>query len=220
MLLKAIKRVIGHVPFIRMPTTARHIRFWSERKIDWSEAYTKTIDHPHRRLIIEELQKKPFQSLCEIGCASAPNLLLVKRHFPHVEVGGCDVNKDAIEEAKKMIPNGIFDVRSADNLFFSDKSVDVVLTDACLIYLGSKRIKKALKEIKRIARLRVVFVEFHEKKWWKRLGVMFMTGNHLHNYEKLLEEAGFYDIQIKKMSPHIWPKTQWEYFGHVITASL
>lgn len=200
-------------------STERQKRYWQERKIDWEKAYF-TPDHKHRGLIIQELQKIRFGSVFEIGCGAAANLHKILQAFPRTRVGGVDVNADAIEEAKKHLPrNAIVEARSAERLMMNDKSVDVTLSDACLIYLGPFRIGRVLKEVWRITRSHVLFVELHSPNFLERLKVRW-GGYHIYDYKKLLAKHGFYDVQVKKIPPGYWDGTPWEKWGYVISARV
>ncbi len=202
-----------------MKTTKQHSKYWAERKIDWKTQYFDTHGHPHRELILHALAKFRFGSVLEVGCAAGANLLRIKFGFPGIQLGGVDISKDAIEVARQQLPGAHLDVGPAHSIFLSDKSVDITLTDACLIYIGPGMITKTLQEIKRVTRKHIVFNEFHCKGRWQRLKLLWNTGYYAYDYEKLLEKAGFYDIEIQKIPPQAWPGTPWEQFGYIITAS-
>lgn len=203
-------------------TDSQWKKYWAKRKIDWVKDYLGTADHPHRDLIIRALAKSPFQTLVEVGCASGPNLYRIAKAFPHVRLGGSDVSEDALETARQYLPpQTVFDVTGADELYFPDKSADVVLTDMCLIYLGKRRFRKALREIKRVASKRVIFVEFSSEKALRRLALAAAAGYHAYDYKKELERAGFYDIRMHKLTEEEWPggEPQKE-FGYLIEAGV
>ena len=82
-------------------TTKTNSNYWKDRKIDWSKHYTATWNHPHRQLIVDVLRRIRFESLWEIGCGSGPNILKIVKELPAKQLGGSDVNKDAIELARK-----------------------------------------------------------------------------------------------------------------------
>ncbi len=204
-------------------TTKNHIKFWKNRKADWFESYGKTIDHPHRQLILEKLKKIKFGHIMEIGCNCAPNMLLVTKTFPGVEVGGVDINADSIKVAKELMPKYAFnfEVRSADNIYFSDKCMDVVLTDMALIYVGPDKIHKVMKEITRIARNNIVLCEFHTKNPLKALGLWATSGYFARDYERLLRKYNYYDIELTKLTEEDWPGgNPQKDFGYIITARL
>ena len=198
----------------------KHRRFWKNRKIDWKKSYFNT-GHPHRGVLLRVLGKFQFQSLLEVGCGAGANLANIQANF-NTQVGGVDINPDAIKEAKKELPNAYqLSVGEATALFFSDKSVDVILTDMCLIYLDNKAIKKAMKEIARVARNGVIFCEFHSHSWWKRLLLRLSSGYFAHNYKKRMEALGYYDICFYKITDEMWPGGEpQKTFGYIITGRI
>ncbi len=189
-----------------LKTTKQHKEYWKTRDIDWKAAYFDIHNHPHRDLIINKLKGIRFGSLVEIGCASGPNLYRVARQFPKVRVGGIDVSPKAIETARKLLPpNAVLDTGSGEDMYFNDKSVDVVLTDMTLIYFDKKAIHKVMKEIARIARNDVILCEFHSKKLLRRMSLRWNSGYFAYNYARLLRKYGFYDISIEKVQEKDWP---------------
>lgn len=205
-------------------STSKWKSYWKNRRIDWRSAYGDSKEatcHPHRELIIRKLRGMKFGSLCELGMGAGANLVRIQKEFPPVQLGGADVSAAAIKSALTVLPRGIFDVRSMDDLFFSDKSVDVCLTDMAAIYLSKKPFRKCLSEIKRITRRNVIFVEFHHKSWLKRLALWLATGYNAHDWKKELEKAGFHDVEVEKFAEEFWPGGEpQKTFGHVITASV
>lgn len=92
-----------------------------------------------------------------------------------------------------------------DGIFLSDNGVDVILTDMTLIYIGPFKIKKILREIKRVARFNIIFVEFYAKSFWQRLILWLKTGYFAYNWPKLLTKIGFYDIGLSRLTEKDWP---------------
>lgn len=203
-------------------TTNRWRKFWKNRKINWAESYgtgTEAIEHPHRKIIVDVIRSLNVGSVMEIGMGGGVNLIRLKRDIPHLQVGGCDINPEAVEEAIKALPQSknILDVRDATDLFFSDKSVDCALTDMALIYLNRREVRKTLREIRRTTRRYALFIEFHHKSWWKRLALKLGVGYNSYDYGKLLEEMDFHDIVITKLPEDSWPGGEpQKTYGHVI----
>ena len=199
----------------------RHINYWRNRNIDWKQAYFE--DHPHRDLIVEALRRLKIGSVMEFGCASGYNLYKIRKAFPWVEIGGIDISEDAIETAKKLLPEdtAVLEACSADKVFLSDKSSDVVLTDACLIYFDPLSINKVVKEMKRVARKHVLLVEFNSRNWLKRLALRLFTGYNSYDWKKLLEKHGFSDVEMYKITEEDWPGGEpWKTFGYLISARV
>jgi ubiquinone/menaquinone biosynthesis C-methylase UbiE len=188
-----------------MRTTKSQARYWQRRKIDWDEHYLRTWEHPHRYLITIALNTFEWRSLMEIGCGGGANLKNIIATLKGKQVGGIDINPDAIALCEKTFKGGVFRVGNADNLMMSDKSSDVLLADMTYIYVGPFKIGKHIKELRRVARKQIVLFEFHEKSWWKRILLYLKTGYFAHNWPKLLKKYGFYDIIVMKM-----PKEAWE----------
>lgn len=215
-----------------MKTTAQHAKWWAARKIDWDAQYVATWTHPHRALIMAALQSVPWVSLWEVGCGPGPNLIRIIKELPMTELqkkvgarqlGGCDVNADAIALAQKMMPAGKFHVESSEDIFLTDSAVDVVLSDASLIYIGPMKIRKVLREMTRVGRNNIILCEFNETSLWKRFWLRWKTGYNAYDYKKLLEKEGCFDIKVIKIPPEYWDGYPWggpRSFGHIIIASI
>lgn len=201
----------------------QHINYWKYRKnINWKEAYFDSYEHPHRFLIIEALKKMRFGSVFEIGCAAGANLFLIKKNFLDARIGGIDLNEDAIKTAKQLLPrSGVLETGNALDIFLSDKSVDVVLTDMTFIYINPLKIHEAIEEIKRICRNNLIMIEFHSGSFLKRWGLRLATGYNAYDYKKLLEKHEFYDVEIEKLKEKDWPGGEPQRtYGYLITAKL
>lgn len=205
-------------------TTKEHEKYWKERKIDWNKDYLKTWNHPHRYMISAILELFPWISLFEMGCGPGPNLLNILLSFKErkkIQIGGIDINPEAIELAKETFGGGVFKVGSAEDVMFSDDAADVILTDMLLIYVGWFKINKYLKEIKRLARNHIILCEFHHKSWWQRLKLKLTSGYNAYNYIKRLRKHGFYDIYMVKIPESAWPGGEpQKTFGYIIWAKV
>lgn len=189
--------LIKKLPFYRRYTTSQNSKYWEKRK-GWAE-YQQTADHPHRHFITYILKQLHWVSLLEIGCGSGPNLINITKSIPNKQLGGVDINPEAIELCNKTFKGGHFRVGSAEDIMLTDKGTDIILSDMFLIYVGPFKIKKYIREMKRIARNHVVLVEYHSKSWWKRQWLRVFSGRHSYNWKKLLEKEGFFDIELIKM---------------------
>jgi len=184
-------------------TTKKHKKWWEGRKIDWQKDYLDSWNHPHRYFISSLLTRFQWISLIEVGCASGANLMNIVKNFQGKQVGGFDVNAEAIELAKKTFQGAILKVGSVEDMMMSDDSTDVVLSDMCLIYVSNP--DKAIKEMKRVTRKYLVLSELHSESWYGRIKLRLTSGYHAHNYKTLLEKHGFYNLQFIKMTEKMWP---------------
>lgn len=188
-------------------STKKWSKWWRLREIDWNQAYLQTWNHPHRYLISSVLKTFNWISLIEIGCGAGANLVNIVKNFPNKQLGGIDVNKDAITLAKETLKGALLKVGSGDDIMMSDKATDVVLTDMLLIYVSPSRIDSYIKEIKRLCRSHIVLCEFHEPSFYGRIKLRAKEGYFAHDYRKLLEKHGFYDIEIMKLPKEAWPES-------------
>lgn len=186
-------------------STNWHKKYWQNRKIDWAKSYTATWNHPHRVLIRKVLSTFNWLSLIEIGCGSGANLIGIVKAFPDRQLGGIDVNPDAIKLVQETFKGGLFKVGSADDIMLSDSATDVIISDMCLIYVGPRKIDEYIEEVKRVARRYVIFCEFHSDSWWNRMALRFNSGYYAYNYDKLLKKHGYYDIIKYKLRESDWP---------------
>lgn len=162
-------------------------------------------------------------SLIEVGCGAGANLVNIIKSFPDrkLQVGGVDINPEAIELARKQFNGGIFKVGPVHDIMMSDDATDIVLSDMCLIYYGPGKIDSAIKEIKRIGRNYVLFCEFHHHSFWKRLQLRLTSGYYAYDYRKLLEKHGFGDIELYKIPEEYWPGgNPQKTFGYLIKARI
>jgi len=198
----------------RNKTTKEWSNFWRLRKIDWKVSYLDTADHPHRHLISEILSTIRWDSLLEVGCGSGANLVNIISHFKNKQVGGIDINADAIELARETFEGAFLKVGSVEDIMMSDNSVDVILSDMCMIYIDKP--DRAIKEIKRVSRNYVLFSELHSESLFMRMKLKWTSGYNAHNYRKLLEKHGFTDIIISKIPLKAWeggnPQKDYGYF--------
>lgn len=207
--------------FYGLRDTTYWAKWWKDRKIDWKTSYLDTWDHPHRKLIVNVLSNLNWHSLMEVGCGAGANLVNIVRLLPGKQLGGVDVNPEAIALASKTFVGGHFKVGSVDDILMSDKSADVILSDMCLIYTGPRKIESTLRELKRVARSYLVLCEFHSDSWFNRLALRWNTGYNAHNYPKILEKIGCYDIRTYKLKEEDWPGgNPQKTFAYIIVAKI
>lgn len=192
--------------------------WWRRRKIDWIA--NQDWQHPHRFMISSILRRLNWISLFEIGCGSGANLINIVKTIPGRQVGGCDINPEAIEVANRTFQGAFFKVCPADDVMMSDKSVDIILTDALMIYISPKDFKKHLREFRRVGRKYLVMCELHEPNFLKRYFLKFREGLNSYNWKKVLESNGFYDISLYKIPKDVWSVAPWKQNGYIVVATI
>lgn len=204
--------------------TPQNTTFWETRPKDdahkdwlydgsWIEGYERSIDHPHRKKIIEILRGlPPFRSLLEIGSSVGPNLKLINRKFPRVYTVGIDPNEDSVEAAHKFAPDARVIIGDARQMPFSMKSFDIILADASLMYVEPEEIKRVMDDIALIAKKAVVLVErCTDSKTGSVAG-----GVWGRDYEHLLKERGF-KVTKEKITEEDWPGSpNWAKYGYYL----
>ncbi len=194
---------------------------------EWVLGYWDSKNHSHRPFLLERIAAfYPFTSLLEIGCNCGPNLYLLARKFPNVEIAGIDINPEAIEKGRQLFASeGISNVRlsvgKADRLEqFPDKSFDIVLTDAVLIYVGPDKIKKVIQEMLRVARRALILLERHRfevnGKDPQGLGV-YSRGLWIRDYAALLKQLVPGErVKVTAIPQELWPEEGWRDLGAII----
>ena len=231
----------------RLHGTRVHEEWWETRHIhggndwdpkdtsrsadDWVLGYWASRDHPHRTFLLERIAAHaPFTSVLEIGANCGPNLDLLARRFPDARLTGLDINPEAVAVGQRLmeaegLTNVKLQVGRADDLSqFPDNSFDIIFTDAVLIYVGRDKIRQVVREIMRVARRAVLFLEqqgtrprskdpqgmgYHHHSLWLRDYAAL-----LHSY---LPEG---NIRLTRFTPDVWPDESWIRHGAVIEGIL
>lgn len=186
--------------------SSNQTKYWSE-ETDYKLGY----DHPHRQLILDELKKFEVKNILEVGCNIGQNLYRIGLEFPKTQLAGVDVNKRAIQEAKVVLPEAILHVDDATSLVASDRTYDVILYDAVLMYV--KDINKALDEAVRVARQVIIILDWESEKQ-KKIGYSIAR-----NYRKLLEKRGL-KVESIKITKKQWPNPKWIKYGQLYVARV
>jgi len=215
-------------------STKKNEDYWRNRKIDWVSHYFSP-DHPHRDFLIKILKTSPPKSVLEIGMGCGANLWRIKKEFPNARVCGCDINPDAIKTAdevfRKEYPTKHFERPAIDSIAdidfrvgditaipFHGEFFDMVITDACLIYIGPDKMDRAIREIRRVGYYNFLFVEFHSDKWWKRLALKLASRYYAYDYFKLLSDNYFKGIKLTKVPKEHFGGEPWNTYGYFITS--
>lgn len=202
-------------------------RRWFRRGVGEVRKGFSNLNHPHREWLMKQFDALyPFTSVLEIGCGYGPNLELLAMRFPEVEILGIDINPISVREgnirlAKLGIKNTQLMVGRADALSgFTDSSIDIVFSDATLLYIGPDKIMRVIAEMSRISRRALLFIELHHvdsRRDSGGLGVYTPDG-WVRDYRKLLKQ--FFDedsITLTKVPADVWPTGQWPAWGYLIT---
>ncbi len=189
---------------------------WKGEQKNWVDGYVKSVDHPHRALIINALKKlMPFESIVEVGANCGPNLFLIRKEFPNTKVAGIDLSPEAVEVGKKFVPEADLRVGSMIKLPWEDKSFDIGLADASLMYISPDDIDVVMIELVRVTKKALLIIDRFDES---EKGVI---KNHIwtRNYPLILEKLG-YKVEQIKLDEETWPGSiNWQKFGYLFIAT-
>lgn len=201
---------------------------WRFRRIKNLEAVPG--NHQHRHFMVHTLEKlMPFTSVLEVGCGTGANLITIGRSFPDVDLHGLDINRRAVSAAKiALLAENLGDKNisfgRADELrAYTNRSVDLVVTDACLMYVGPDKIGKTLAELTRVARLAVVCMEWDcEGAVTSGRSSLWHYGHWAHHYSELLRFNQRVDsVAVSRLPEGLWGQGGgWSKFGSIIVVEL
>jgi ubiquinone/menaquinone biosynthesis C-methylase UbiE len=191
---------------------------WKYDSKNWVEGYVDSKDHPHRKVIVDAIGHflEPFETLLEVGCNAGPNISLIRDKFNYLKdhnLYGIDLNKESIDRAKEWLPAVHWEVGSVLDLPYEDKIMDVVLLDACLMYLDDKNITKAIEEIDRVCKKGIVICDWYNKSESGKV----IDFHWSRDYSEILRKRGF-KVGLIKLNETTWPGKTWAKNGYVFIA--
>jgi ubiquinone/menaquinone biosynthesis C-methylase UbiE len=229
--------LLQRVYYASLYVTERHVFgtglqqwLWRHRRFeDWAR---RSVEHPHRAFLVERVGRfAPVASVLEIGCNAGPNLVALRRAFPAATLFGIDVNRRAIAAAQVLladagVENVTVAVGAADDLArFADRSVDIVFSDATLMYVGPDKIGGVLREMTRVARKAIVLNEWQLFEDAGRLGAGARSRWHyahwIHDFQALLAAVpAVRSTRVEHLPKGLWQDEAWESFGAIVEGEL
>ncbi|MDD1771118.1 MAG: class I SAM-dependent methyltransferase [Methanomassiliicoccales archaeon] len=215
---------IRHHLGVRLGGTRSAEKEWQEKGVD--SFYWKSVDHPHRDLLVQSISSYQPSSVLEIGCNTGPNLFRLAQALPGAKLVGIDVSKAAIEEGKRLFEERHLQVelrvgKAEDLSEFPDQSFDVVFTDAVLIYVDSKDIDRVLDEMIRVARRAIVMIEFNDDRASPKGSFLYKKGYWKRDYAGLLKAKGQDEgVSITKLTKDQWNDEYWSTLGALVEVKV
>lgn len=140
---------------------------------------------------MEEL--KP-NTVLEMGCGFGRNLKFLMENLSYQpKLVGFDISESMIRKAKEGVNDKVLlGCGDSTSLPFHDQSYDLVFTHATLMHVPEEHIRKAIQELKRVAKKYLILVE--ETYWSKgnlRRGT-FKPNEYtfIYDYKTLVSQSG------------------------------
>lgn len=197
---------------------------WHVKQSDWLDGYWKSVNHPHRKLLVDTIVRHNPSSVLEIGCNVGINLGLINERLPKCLCCGIDINREAIKQGidkfhfKEKNNNIWMWQMAADQMEYlgTMKSFDVIFSDASLIYIGDDKIDKVFSEISKRVKKAVVFLERHNPSLLH--SAEYKDGLWNRNYVRLIDKylPEFYHMQEIKIGKDVW--SEWSENGYIVEA--
>jgi SAM-dependent methyltransferase len=201
-------------------------RRWERRSREDVRAYVKLPPLPHREWLATELLRDPsVRSVLEIGAGRGANLEVLAKRSSSVRFEGIDISPESVSEGRDLMQaagrtNVSLSVGNACDLSaFGDRSVDVIFSDAVLLYVGPDKIDVCIREMLRVARSRVVLVELHQAD--AGAAGRYTRDGWVRDYVRLLQQiAGSTEVGMTPIPPALRPGGRWPTLGAMIQIRL
>lgn len=194
--------------------------FWRWRSRRALEGQWSTRSHPHRQLLAETIVGLRPDSVLEIGCGAGANLMALKTTLPEVRLEGVDISGRALDYLRRIHPAiKTKKIKRIERLPYGDGEIDVVLTDATLIYVPPWRLEESIVELARVARRAIVLCEWNTPD--RETHVRF--GHWAHDFKGLLRmnKTFFSKIEHHKITKETWPdSSRWQEMGYIYVCHL
>jgi SAM-dependent methyltransferase len=177
----------------------------------------------HLEITSQENEVQVHPSVLEIGCGCGANLEVIARRAPLLRLVGVDISPASIAVGRERFAElglgGITLIEGqADNLSaFADASIDVVFTDAMLLYIAPDKIYICIEEMRRIARRAIIFLEMH----LDGIGSdgFYTRDGFVRDYRELCKQLSN-DIKLTHMPTEKRPAGRWPNYGTLFEVTL
>ena len=182
--------------------------FWRYRHLidsDVWQSYADDGNNPRREFYSNFIQKHSLQTVFEFGCASGPNLMVIRQNCSQsVKFFGYDINKGAVNLAQSKLGdvNSVFkstlkisDIETA-LLNWSTETFHLAIYDRVLYLLSDKEVSSHFSKFGSYLKY-VILDDFHNSTSVKTNGAYFTK-----NYIEILHNNGF-DLVSEDVSDHV-----------------
>ena len=181
--------------------------------------FSPSHNHPHRSWFAHKvmaIKPKPA-TILEFGCGPGDNLTALRDAGFAGSYIGLDVNAKVIDNAKAQFADDAaarFSVSTNDTLTqMAENSVDLIMTDAVLLYIGPDQIADVIGQMLRVSRSGLCLIEMHDPS--ASGAGSYSRDGFLRNYQHLAAPLDA-SVRLQKLPTDIWPTGRWPQFGHLI----
>lgn len=125
------------------------------------------------------------KKILEIGCNIGNNLTSFPNDF---QIHGIDLNKNALQQCEKRMPNFTFKHSSTTSLPYDDSFFDLVFSRTVLIHIDEHDLEKTMQEMLRVSKKWIFNMEFFNEDEnminWKRGDNLLWYRNLAKRWEK------------------------------------
>lgn len=210
------RRVIGH----RLQEW-----IWRTRHLYDHQSAGFSVDsawHPHRQQILDSVALfSPVASILEVGCGYGANLVRLRESFPDTELHGVDINPQAIAFVLNHFKHQtgravLLRIGCANRLgFVADKSIELVITDAVLMFVAPDNIRETLAELGRVSHRGMILNEYQISG---ALEGQYEGGRWVYDLVGLCRDM-FPAARVKTMKS-AYTGSDWTRFGTLITVQF
>lgn len=135
---------------------------WFYHSISWLAALNVGGEYRFRRLFLDGLDLTKEMNVLDMCCGTGQATEILVEYSDHVT--GLDASPRSLSFAKKNLPNVKFVQAFTENMPFSDRQFDFILTNTALHEMESEQLRQILSEVHRVLKVggRFSFVDFHQ----------------------------------------------------------
>jgi ubiquinone/menaquinone biosynthesis C-methylase UbiE len=191
---------------LTLPKQRCQRRYWDRRAVSYMDEVFDLGYHDRevffQDMLVDSLRDLKFDSYFEAGCGFGWNIRRLKAAFPAMRGFGLDFSFTQLHaNARRYLSGCDLPLVNGDNRFmpFKDKSIDVGVSLGVFMNIHPHNIRRALSEMCRVCRKRIVHLEWDETHAGEALRRQraFKTNIISHDYAALYREMGRRVTQVR-----------------------
>ncbi len=114
-----------------------------------------------RKLFLKDLQVNPEAKVLDLCCGAGQATQELVKHFKNVT--GLDASPIAIKRAQQNVPQAQYIEAFAENMPFSDRCFDLVITSTAMHEMESEQLQEIIQEVQRVLTPegQFIIIDFH-----------------------------------------------------------